>query len=186
MNQEKNKFISSFTQTIFVSLMVMMSHISMAESPTEFSPVDGETELASLSRDSELMEKPETGSKTVAKLKAKTEVQVLNRSGAWAEVITDKQEQGFVRLLNLRTSGQARGNSGINTLVKSFRTGSSGQSVATGVKGMSSEELNSSKVDEEQVKQLASLKADSKQAQNEAKANGLKTKDVPELPNKEK
>ncbi len=184
VNLNKIRYLTR--DAIALMLTVLLSANALADSSPEMSPVDGETEMASLSRDSDLMEKPETGAKVVTKLKAKTEVQVINRSGAWAEISTKDSQQGYVRLLNLRTTGQARGKTGINTLVKSFKTGSSGQSVATGVKGMSSEELKSSEVDDEQVKQLASLQANVKEAKKEAKTNGLKTQKVPELDKKEK
>lgn len=133
---------------------------------------------ATVARDTELREKPLNDAPVVARLAAKTTVVVQARSGAWANVVTSGGKQGFVRLLNLRTSSGARGESGVGALASVFKTGSSGNSVATGVKGLSEEDLTGAEPDAAQVDQLATFKATDKEARDSARLAGLKPQPV--------
>lgn len=137
---------------------------------------------ATVARDTELREKPLGDAPVVAPLKAKTTVTVASRNGAWAQVTTADGKKGYVRLLNLRTGSGQKGDSGVGALASVFKTGSSGNTVATGVKGMSEEALTGATPDAAQVEKLAGYKASEKSARDGAKAAGLKAQKIDYLP----
>lgn len=139
-------------------------------------------ESATLARDTPLHEKPLRDAAVVATLKAGALVNVDTRQGAWAKVTTADGKQGHVRILNLRSAGGQKGDSGVSALASVFRTGSSGTSVATGVKGMSAEELTGAEPDEAELRELHRLRASEEDARRAARQAGLKAIEVAELP----
>lgn len=141
-------------------------------------PLVGAADQATLARDTELRAKPLGDAAVVAPLKSKTAVTIVSRSGAWAQVTTGDGKTGYVRMLNLRTGSSQKGDSGIGALANVFRTGSSGNSVATGVKGMSEEDLTGATPSPEAVEHLSHHRASEKAARNGAKSVGLKAKEV--------
>lgn len=138
-------------------------------------------ENATLARDTELRDQPFNDAAVVVALKAKTAVSIQARSGAWAQVSVDGQN-GYVRLLNLRTASGQKGDSGVKSLAGVFRTGSSGSSVSTGVKGLSEEDLTGAVANPEQVKKLATFAVDKDDASKAAKTAGLKATEIAFLP----
>lgn len=139
-------------------------------------------ETAQLARDTPLLAQPLGDAAVVAKLKAGTTLTVKARRGAWAEVATAAGQAGHVRILNLRSTGGSPGDSGVGTLANVFRTGSSGNSVATGVKGMSAEDLTTAEPDAAQLAKLQGLGVDAQAARSAAARAGLKAREVPALP----
>lgn len=139
-------------------------------------------ERATLARDSELRSKALSDAPVITRLKASAAVTIDSRTGAWAKVTTADRKVGYVRLLNLRTQSAQKGNSGVSALTSVFRTGSSGQSVATGVKGMSAEQLTAAEPSPEQLAQLANLREKESQARSSAASAGLSAKTVAYLP----
>lgn len=137
---------------------------------------------ATLARNSELRSKALSDAAVITVLKANSTVTINSRSGAWAQVSTSDRKSGYVRLLNLRTVSTQKGNSGVGALVSTFRTGSSGQSVATGVKGMSSEQLGNAQPSPEQVQKLALVRESESNVRNGAAAAGLNAQQVAYLP----
>ncbi|MFZ5756873.1 MAG: SH3 domain-containing protein [Pseudomonadota bacterium] len=133
---------------------------------------------ATVARDTQLREKPLNDAPVVAELKAKAAVSVNSRNGAWAHVSTAGGKSGFVRLLNLRTSSGQKGESGVGALASVFKTGSSGSSVSTGVKGLSEEDLTGAEANDAEVEKLAAFKAADKEARDGARLAGLKAKPV--------
>lgn len=140
-------------------------------------------EIATIARDVALRDKPlVTGAVVVPLLKTGTGVFVEAREGAWARVKTSDGKIGYVHLLNLRTSSGQQGASGISTVASVFATGSSGTSVATGVKGLSAEELRTGKPNPKAVATVAGYRVDAATARKAAAAAGLKQKTVAYLP----
>src|SRR5690606_2182763 len=111
-------------------------------------------ETATLARDTTLHEQPLGNAAIIAALKARSLVTVDARKGAWAKVTTTDGKTGHLRILNLRSTSTQKGDSGVGALASVFRTGSSGSSVATGVKGMSAEELTGAMPDEAELQKL--------------------------------
>lgn len=139
-------------------------------------------ETATLARDTTLHEQPLGNAAIVATLKAQSLVTVDARKGAWARVTTTDGKTGHLRILNLRSTSTQKGDSGVSALASVFRTGSSGSSVATGVKGMSAEELTSAAPNEAELQKLHGLRASEEEARRSAGRAGLKPVDVAALP----
>lgn len=143
----------------------------------------GAADTATLARDTDLRSAALSDATVVTRLVAGTPVKIDSRSGAWAKVSTaDRKTTGYLRLLNLRTRGSAPGDSGLGALTNTFKTGSSGQSVATGVKGMSSEQLTSAKANPDRVKKLVTYTDNEARVRSGAAAAGLKAQQVAYLP----
>lgn len=138
-------------------------------------------EKATIARDTDLRAKPLNDAAVVVPLKAQTAVSVESRSGAWAQVSVGGKT-GYVRLLNLRTQSAQKGDSGVKAVASVFRTGSSGHSVSTGVKGLSEEDLTGAAANPEQVKKLATYAAAKNDATESAQAAGLRATQVAYLP----
>lgn len=139
-------------------------------------------ETATLARDTTLHEKPLGNAAVVGTLKAQSLVTVDARKGAWAKVTTTDGKTGHLRILNLRSTSTQKGDSGVSALASVFRTGSSGSSVATGVKGMSAEELTGAAPNEAELQKLQGLRVSEDEARRSAGRAGLKPVDVAELP----
>lgn len=139
-------------------------------------------EKATIARDTELRSKALGDAAVVQALKAGTPVTINTRSGAWAQVSGSDGKTGYVRLLNLRSVSTQKGDSGVGALANVFRTGSSGRSVATGVKGMSEEQLTGATPSPEQAEKLSTLRVSEKDARSTAALAGLKATQVAWLP----
>lgn len=111
-------------------------------------------EPGTLLRDSELRAKPFGDADVLATVAAKASVDIVARQGAWAQVKSGGQT-GWVRLLNVRTGSGQRGDAGVGALASVFKTGSSGNTVTTGVKGLSEEKLGNAEPNPEEAKRLS-------------------------------
>jgi hypothetical protein len=97
-------------------------------------------ETAITIKDTELKKEPFTDAATLATLPNQTAVEILKRQGGWTEVKPASSDRGWVRMLNLRmgsgTTKQGDSGAGIGALFNVARSGSSGTTVATGVRGL--------------------------------------------------
>ena len=96
-------------------------------------------EAAVTVKETELKKEAAIDSPTLATLPEKSRVEVLKRQGGWTQIKPATQPQGWVKMFNLRYGdGSARGDegSGLGSLFNVARTGSSGTTVTTGVKGL--------------------------------------------------
>jgi uncharacterized protein YgiM (DUF1202 family) len=124
-------------------------------------------ETASVVRKSELKQAPYTDAATVAEVAAQTQVTVLRREGAWLQVQAGAHS-GWLRLLAVRGSASARaGDSGLNQAINVARSGASGTSVATGVRGLSKEQIQNAQPNEEELARMQ------RHAQDEAQARAF-------------
>lgn len=99
-------------------------------------------ETAQVLRDVELKKEPYADAESLTTLSANSPVQITQRQGAWLQVQTG-EHQGWLRLLAVRGTAAAKtgGAGGLNQAINVARSGSSGTSVATGVRGLSKEEI---------------------------------------------
>ena len=108
-----------------------------------FFPLLAAAEPATLIRTTELKKEPAADAALVVELPENTAVETLERRGGWTRVKTPKGE-GWVRMLSLRFGGAGeakKGDSGVSKLFNVARTGSSGTTVTTGVRGLDPEML---------------------------------------------
>lgn len=139
-------------------------------------------EPASLLKDSEMRAKPLGDADIVVMLKAKEKVEITARKGAWANIQTGKGQTGWVRLLNLRTGSGQKGDAGAGAIASLFKTGSSGNTVSTGVKGLSEEKLKNAQPDEAEAQRLDKYKGTDSDARSYAKQGKLAAQQVNYLP----
>lgn len=121
-------------------------------------------------RATELKQEPFIDAPTLGKLPVKSRVEILGRRGGWLKVKADGGE-GWLRMLSLRMDPRAepeggrKGDLGIGSLVNVARTGSSGATVTTGVRGLSEEDLKNAQPKPEEMKKLQTFAADKAQAE---------------------
>jgi SH3 domain-containing protein len=110
-------------------------------------------------RDTEMKKEPFTDAQTVGTLAEKAQVKVLARQGGWMQVESGART-GWVRMLSIRmNSGQSSVVSGLKSLFNVARTGSSGQTVTTGVRGLDKEQIQNAKPNPAELKKLAAFAA---------------------------
>lgn len=120
----------------------------------------------------DLKQQPFVDAATLVNLPADTVLEVLRRQGGWMQVKTGANE-GWLKMtaVKLGTVAATPGKSGnsLSTLVNlatTGRSGSSGVTVTTGVRGLGQEELKNAQPDHEAVSRMSSFTA----AKNEAAA----------------
>ena len=124
-------------------------------------------------RETEVKKEPFSDAQTVGTLAEKAQVKVLARQGGWMQVESGAQS-GWVRMLSIRmSSGQSSFASGLKSLFSVARTGSSGQTVTTGVRGLDKEDIKNAKPNPEEVKKLAGFAASKADAEKFAAGNPL-------------
>src|ERR1700745_3226254 len=111
-------------------------------------------ESATLLKDTDLYAKPLSDAEVVQSLKTGEKLDVTSRKGAWANVKAGNGTSGWLRILNIRTGSGQQGEAGIGAVANLFRTGSSGNTVSTGIKGLSEEKLKNAHPNPEEIKFL--------------------------------
>jgi hypothetical protein len=100
-------------------------------------------EPATTIRQVEVKKAPAADADTIGQIAENTAVDALERKGGWTRVKSASGE-GWVRMLALRFGGPGqakKGDSGISSLFNVARSGSSGTTVTTGVRGLDPEML---------------------------------------------
>ncbi|QDQ26337.1 SH3 domain-containing protein [Chitinimonas arctica] len=141
-------------------------------------------ETGTLMRAAELKQKPFIDAAKVADLASQAPLEIVLRQGAWMQVKSGGQ-QGWVKMLNVRTGGATKAGSaggGFLSAVNLFKTGSSGTTVTTGVKGLSEEDLRNAQPNMEQLAKLGGYAASADEAGRFAKAGKLANERLDYLP----
>jgi hypothetical protein len=136
-------------------------------------------------RRTEVMKEPFTDADTAGTLAENARVKVLKRQGGWMQ-IESGQTAGWVRMLSVRMSGgaqQSGRDSGFRSLFNIARTGSTGQTVTTGVRGLDKEQIQNAKPNPAELQKLAGFAASKSDAERFAAGNpALKRQSVDYLP----
>lgn len=139
-------------------------------------------EPGSVSRSTDLKEKPFLDAATVGKLAANTPLDIQLRQGAWAKVRAQGGQEGWLKVLNLRSAASAGsagyGRGGLGQLVNVARTGSSGNTVTTGVKGLSAEQIRNARPNAREVQRLNGYAVSAQEATRFAHASQLQPQKV--------
>lgn len=131
----------------------------------------------------DLKQEPYIDAQSSGNLAANTAVEVLKRQGGWLQVKSPGGD-GWVRMLSVKLSGAtpaAAGSTGVKELVSAAQTGrsgSSGMTVATGIRGLSPEDLKNPTPNPEAVKKLDSFVVGKAEAENFARHENLTAKPV--------
>lgn len=147
------------------SIVLLGIFFSMASVSQSHASEAGRTIIAA-----DLKQQPFVDATTVINLPANTELEILKRQGAWMQVKSGTNE-GWLKLTAVKLGGAAtgkgKGAGGLGTLFNlatTGRSGSSGVTVTTGVRGLGQEELKNAQPDQEAVKKMDSFAG----AKNEA------------------
>lgn len=134
-------------------------------------------------RSTEIKQQPFSDAATVARLNENASVNIVKRQGGWVR-ITSKAGNGWVKMLSLRSSSTAnkRGDSGLQSLFNAGRTGSSGITVATGVRGLSEEDLKNAQPDQRELEKLQNYAVNKAKAEKFARDAKLKSQQLDYLP----
>jgi hypothetical protein len=130
-------------------------------------------------RATEVKKEPFSDAQTVGTLAEKAKVKSLASQGGWMQIESGNLS-GWVRMLAIRmNSGQPSDDSGLKSLFNIARTGSSGTSVTTGVRGLDKEQIQNAKPNPEELKKLPGFAASKGDAEKFAAGNPqLKTQKV--------
>lgn len=117
--------------------------------------------------DAELKNEPTPKAKTLDKLKAGQSVEIKERRGGWYATQTDKLT-GWVRMLHIRmlSSEKTTSNTNLGALTNSRRGDST---IATGIRGLSEEQIKKAKEDILELRRLDNWMATEKEALQYAK-----------------
>jgi SH3 domain-containing protein len=144
-------------------------------------------ESGAVIRAGELKAMPFIDAATSAKLPANQPLTILSRKGGWIEVEANGQT-GWVRMLNVRLAeggSPPQGQANVHA-ASLLRTGSSGKTVTTGIKGLGEEDLQNAAPDPAQLAKLVALAVPAAEASSNASASGLVEHPVDYLDQKKK
>ncbi len=122
-------------------------------------------------RAGDLFEQPFIDAKKLGPLTPNQPVIVIERRGGWVSVDA-AGKRGWVRLLSLRLEPVALPAAGRSAAA--LRTGSTGRTVATGVKGLDEADIRSASLDRGQLAQLETLGVTDAAAKQYGSQNQLK------------
>lgn len=110
----------------------------------------------------DLKSEPFADAKTVSSLAPKTALEVLKRQGGWLQIKTADGASGWVKMTGVKLDGAGATKSGDSGLANAInvaqtgRSGNTGVTVATGVRGLTPDDLKNAKPDPDAVKKLDS------------------------------
>ena len=110
-------------------------------------------------RPTEVKREPFSDAATVGTLPEKAQVKVVKREGAWMRV-ESAPASGWVRMLSIRIAAGTEpgdGDSGVKSLFNVARTGSSGTTVATGVRGLDKEQIQNAQPNPAELQKLSAF-----------------------------
>ncbi len=136
----------------------------------------------------ELKKAPYTDAETLATLPEKAPVAIVERQGGWTHVRSAAQLQCWVRMLSLRLGNGAakQGDLGLASVLNAARTGSSGITVTTDVRGLSEEELRNAHpnpVELDKVERITVTAQDAHEFAVSANLNAVSVAYLPPPPN---
>jgi hypothetical protein len=140
-------------------------------------------QVAHTVRSTEIKQLPYSDAKTVGKLDEKAKVDIMLRRGGWTKISSSKGN-GWVRMLSLRSDGSARkpGDNGLQSMLNVGRSGSSGITMTTGVRGLSEEDLKNARPNPDEFEKLEKYAVNKAKAEKFARDAKLKNQQLDYLP----
>jgi hypothetical protein len=136
----------------------------------------GAAERGIVIRSGDIKTQPYLDATTAAPVAANDPVAIIDRKGGWMQVQV-AGKTGWMRMLNVRlaaSDGSVAQKSSLAAGAALLRTGSSGKTVTTGVKGLGEEDLRNASVNPAELGKLDGLAVDPAQASAMAAKNGLR------------
>lgn len=171
--------------------MERSGHIILAAMLAMLAGAASAAEKGQIIRAGDLFAQPFIDAASAAKLTASQPVTIIERRGAWANVQASGKA-GWVRLLNVRLEPASAGplrpansKSSSGNVLSLFQSGSSGQTVTTGVKGMDEEQIRASVPNYAELAMLGTLAVDGNSARAAAVTRKLAERPVDYLDKKD-
>lgn len=162
-------------KNLSLPLTIFLSSMSIASIAAETGQILVNTDLKS---------EPFADAKTLASLPGNSAVDVLKRQGGWMQVKPAGNGQGWVKMIAVKLGGAAagtKGDSGMTALWNTAmqgRSGNTGVTVATGVRGLSPEDMKNATPSPDAVKKLDNYAATKSQAESAAKGAKLSKQNI--------
>lgn len=131
-------------------------------------------------RNGDIKAQPFIDAPPAANVAANDPVTIIDRKGAWMQVQV-AGKTGWIRMLNVRlatTDGAVAHQTSVASAASMLRTGSSGKTVTTGVKGLGEEDLRNASVNLAELDKLGTLAVDPGEATANAQKKGLKESEI--------
>jgi SH3 domain-containing protein len=138
-------------------------------------------EPAVVIRATELKKEPATDASTVAELAENAAVDAGERKGGWTRAKTPGGSEGWVKMLLLRYGGPGTakaGDSGLSQMFNVARTGTSGTTVTTGVRGLDAEQISNAQPNPAELGKMAGFAATKEASSGFAKRAKLQARHV--------
>jgi hypothetical protein len=139
------------------------------------------TEMGTALKDDSIRAEPYADAKMTGKFTRGDKLEILSKQGAWLKIKTSSNT-GWVRLLSVKRTTSSSGNASGVLNVASGRAGTGQVVAATGVRGLSEEELKGAKFNEAEIKTLEGYTQSAAQGQQFASSGGLKATKFASLP----
>lgn len=141
---------------------------------------------ATVTRDTELKDKPFVDAKTLKRLPARTAVAITDRNGGWLKV-TSGGQIGWVRLLHVSSQPISTGGGSAKELetaakIATGRAGTGNVVSTTGIRGLNEQQLREAKANPEALKRLDSYAVNPDQAAANAREHKLERRQISYLP----
>ncbi|MBV8464882.1 MAG: SH3 domain-containing protein [Burkholderiales bacterium] len=137
----------------------------------------GASETGTLRYAGELKDKPFLDAGKISDLPANASLEIVARQGAWMQVKTQDGKTGWVKMLSVKVgTGETKAGSngaGLLSLASAFKTGSSGTTATTGVKGLSEEDLQNAQPNPAELAKLEAFGVSADDAAKFAKVGKL-------------
>ncbi len=134
---------------------------------------------------------PYSDASAVTQLPAGTNITILERQGGWYHVRLSTGQEGWLQMTSIRLNNTSSGSSGsgsgwgfgwLTSLFESGRSGATGVTATTGVRGLNSGDIANAKPDPQATKEISAWSATPQQARQFAQQLNLKPEQVPYLP----
>jgi hypothetical protein len=123
---------------------------------------------ATVLRDTELRAEPFSDARSIAALKARSTITILERRGGWYQARHGAQS-GWVRMSAIRMGKAMGGSSGISETLQFLSTGrsdASGVTVATGIRGLDAADVANATPNHQAVRRLERFQVSAAQARS--------------------
>src|SRR5712664_1478856 len=138
-------------------------------------------EPAVVIRATDLKKEPATDAATVAELAENAAVDAGERKGGWTRVKTPGGNEGWIKMLLLRYGGPGTakaGDTGLSQMFNVARTGTSGTTVTTGVRGLDAEQINNAQPNAAELGRMAGVAATKEASSGFARRAKLQARQV--------
>lgn len=158
-------------------LLILIAALAIAE------PLLAEEQPATALRNTELRAEPYSDAAVITRIKAKSSLTVLQRKGGWYQARDARNRTGWLRMSTVRLGDGAAstdGGSGVGQtlhFLSTGRSGASGVTVATGIRGLDLADVANATPDHAAVKKLDGYRVSTSRAKSfalNAKLRSLK------------